>query len=186
MPLGYDGPSPTAHPDRDRLVHVPSRTHPRRARRLRPEFSPRTWTLVVTLVLGTIAARGRRTVTAALSQMGRHYEPSFSTYHQDFNQAGWSHRRLTRRLLSAAIAAFVPEGSGLSFAIDETLERRWGRRIRIRGHFRYPLASGKERPVSASGVLWIDLALVVKLPLGHQAIAPADPQPARPDSQGQP
>ena len=64
----------------------------------------------------------------------------------------------------AAIAAFVPKGVGLSFAIDETLERRWGRKIRIRGHYRDPLASSKERSVSASGIRWIVLALVVTVP----------------------
>jgi DDE superfamily endonuclease len=130
----------------------------------RPEFSPQTWARVVTLVLGTITARGRRTVAAALRQMGLHDDPDFSSYHQVFNRAAWSPRRLARRLLRAAIAAFVPRGVGLSFAIDETLERRWGRKIRIRGHYRDPLASSKERSVSAGGIRWIVLALVVNVP----------------------
>jgi hypothetical protein len=130
----------------------------------RPEFTPRTWTRVVTLILGTILARGRRTVAAALRQMGLHDEPNFSSYHQVFNRAAWSPRRVARRLLSAVVAAFVPEGVGLTFAIDETLERRWGRKIRIRGHYRDPLASSEERSVSASGIRWIVLALVVTVP----------------------
>src|SRR3954466_14148842 len=101
----------------------------------RPEFSPRTWARVVTLILGTILARGRRTVAAALRQMGLHDDPHFSSYHQVFNRAAWSPRRLAPRLLRAAITAFVPPGVGLTFAIDETLERRWGKAIRIRGHY---------------------------------------------------
>jgi hypothetical protein len=67
-------------------------------------------------------------------------------------------------LLSAAISAFVPAGVGLTFAIDETLERRWGRKIRIRGHDRDPLASSKERSVAAGGIRWIVLALVITPP----------------------
>lgn len=130
----------------------------------RPEFTPRTWTRVVTLILGTILARGRRTVAAALRQMGLHDDPKFSSYHQVFNRAAWSPRKVARRLLSAVIAAFVPKGVGLTFAIDETLERRWGRKIRIRGHYRDPLASSKERSVSTSGIRWIVLALVVTVP----------------------
>src|SRR3982751_708290 len=130
----------------------------------RPEFSPQTWARAVTLILGTILARGRRTVAAALRQMGLHDRPDFSSYHQVFNRAAWSPRRVARRLLSALIAAFVPEGSGLTFAIDETLGRRWGRRIRIRGHYRDPLASSKERSVSASGIRWIVPAPVVTVP----------------------
>src|SRR3954453_14695035 len=76
----------------------------------RPEFSPRTWTRVVTLVTGTILARGRRTVAAALRQMGRPDAPDFSSYHQVFNRAAWSPFRLARRLLWAAIAAFAAGG----------------------------------------------------------------------------
>ena len=130
----------------------------------RPEFDPRTWTRVVALILGTILARGRRTVAAALRQMGLHDTPDFSSYHQVFNRAAWSPLRLARRLLAATIAAFVPPGTGLTFAIDETLERRWGKKIRIRGHYRDPLASSKERSVSASGIRWIVLALIVTPP----------------------
>src|SRR3954468_364992 len=109
----------------------------------RPEFTPRTWPRATALILGTILARGRRTVAAALRQMGLHDRPDFSSYHQVFNRAAWSSLRVAGRLLRALIAAFVPEGFGLTFAIDETLERRWGRKIRIRGHYRDPLASSK-------------------------------------------
>ena len=121
----------------------------------KPEFSPRTWPRVVALILGTVLARGRRTVASALRQMGLQDAPDFSSYHQVFNRAAWSPRRVARRLLNAAIA---------TFAIDETLERRWGRKIRIRGHYRDPLASSKEQSVSASGIRWIVLALIVTVP----------------------
>src|SRR3954470_7112593 len=107
----------------------------------RTEFTPRTWARALTLLLGTILARGRRTVAAALRQMGLQDDPHFSSYHQVLNRAAWSPRRLAQRLLSAAVTAFVPPGVGLTFAIDETLERRWGRKIRKRGHYRDPLAS---------------------------------------------
>jgi DDE superfamily endonuclease len=48
--------------------------------------------------------------------------------------------------------------------IDETLERRWGRYINLRGHYRDPLASSKQRSVAASGLRWIVLTLVVTPP----------------------
>src|SRR3954453_23855730 len=137
----------------------------------RPEFTPRTWARAVTLILGTILARGRRTVAAALRQMGLQADPHFSSYHQVFNRAAWSPRKVARRLLAAVIAAFIPEGVGLTFAIDETLERRWGKKIRIRGHYRDPLASSKERSVSASGIRWIVLALGVTVPWATKAWA---------------
>jgi hypothetical protein len=123
----------------------------------RPEFTPRTWPRATALILGTILARGRRTVAAALRQMGLRDRPDLSSYHQAFN-------RVARRPLWAAIAAFVPEGFGLTFAIDETPERRWGKEIRIRGHDRDPLASGEERAVAAGGIRRIVLASIVAVP----------------------
>jgi DDE superfamily endonuclease len=57
-----------------------------------------------------------------------------------------------------------PGGGDLTFVVDETLERRWGRRITKRGHYRDPLASSKQRSVAASGVRWIVLTLVITPP----------------------
>ena len=130
----------------------------------RPEFSAPTWTKIPVLIWGTILARGRRTVTAALRSMGLDDGTEFSQYHHVFNRAAWSPLRLARRLTCLSVRTFAPRDLRLTFAIDETLERRWGRRIRIRGHYRDPLASSKERSVAASGIRWIVLALVVTPP----------------------
>ena len=55
--------------------------------------------------------------------------------------------------------------------IDETLERRWGRKIRLRGHYRDLLASSRECSVSTSGLRWLVLAVVVRLPWTDKASA---------------
>jgi len=97
--------------------------------------------------------------------MGLREERNFSTYHQVLNRAQWSALELTRRLLHLLLVrTFIAAGGALSFVIDETLERRWGRRIRIRGHYRDPLASSNKRSVSTSGVRWIVLTLIVSPP----------------------
>jgi hypothetical protein len=41
-------------------------------------FSRPTWSKMQVLIVGTLLARGRRTVTAALRQMGLHDAPNFS------------------------------------------------------------------------------------------------------------
>lgn len=130
----------------------------------RSEFTEPTWSKVLVLLWGTILARGRRTVTAALRPMGCDDDADFSKYHQVFNRAVWSPLRLARRLTGLLVQSFGRSGLRLSFVSDETLERRWGRRIRLRGHYRDPLASSKERAVAASGIRWIVLALVVTPP----------------------
>ena len=127
-------------------------------------FSAPTWRKVQRLFIGTLLARGRRTVTAALRHTGLDDTPSFSLYHQVFNRARWSALKGSRCLLSLLVQTFDAAGGSLTFVIDETLERRWGRRINKRGHYRDPLASCRKRAVSASGLRWIVLALVITPP----------------------
>lgn len=49
-----------------------------------------TWRTVRVLILGTLLAHGRRTVTAALRQMGVGDASSLSLYHHGRNRARWS------------------------------------------------------------------------------------------------
>lgn len=130
----------------------------------RSEFSAPTWAKIVPLIVGTILARGRRTVAAALRQVGLDQKRDFSKFHHVFNRASWSPLRLARRLTVLLAGSFGAPGLRLTFAIDETLERRWGPHIGIRGHYRDPLASSKKRSVSTSGIRWIVLALIVTPP----------------------
>ena len=62
------------------------------------------------------------------------------------------------------VRTFVAVGGELTFVIDETLERRWGRRITKRGHDRDPLASSQQRSVATSGLRWIVLTWVITRP----------------------
>src|SRR5215218_6500431 len=104
-------------------------------------FSRPTWSKIQGLLIGTLLARGRRTVTAALRQMGLHEASNFSLYHHVLNRARWSALEVSRRVVLLLVRTFVAVGGELTFVIDETLERRWGRRINKRGHYRDPLAS---------------------------------------------
>jgi len=86
------------------------------------------------LVVGTMLARGRRTVTAALKQMGVHDERDFTLFHQVRNRASWSGLTLSRLLLHLLVSTVVAAGGTVELVIDATLERRWGRNISNRGH----------------------------------------------------
>jgi hypothetical protein len=103
-------------------------------------------------------------VTTALRQMGYADEPHFSHYHHVLNRARWSAFEVSRRLLQLLVATFVAADSSVEVVIDETLERRWGRQITKRGHYRDPLLSSKGQSVSNSGLRWIVVALVVRMP----------------------
>ena len=104
------------------------------------------------LVAGAILARpGARTVCCALRAMGLDQEKRFHRYHRVLSRASWSSRGVSRLLLGLLIEAFVPEGSPLVVGIDETLERRYGRKISARGVCRDPVRSTHDTFVKSSG-----------------------------------
>jgi hypothetical protein len=62
------------------------------------------------LSTGTLFARGRRTVTAALRQMGLRAVSNFRLYHHVLNRARWSALTLSRRLLVRLVRTVVVGG----------------------------------------------------------------------------
>jgi hypothetical protein len=134
----------------------------------RPLFTAPTWRKMLTLLRGTLLARGRRTVTAALWHTGHAQDPHFSAFHQVLNRARWSPLQASQHLLTLIIQTFVQAGGTLDLVIDETLERRWGPKIRKRGHYRDSALSSHVRSVSSPGLRWIVLAVVVSVPWTKQ------------------
>jgi hypothetical protein len=131
-------------------------------------FTRPTWHKALVLVVGTLLARGRRTVTAALKQMGLQDDEDFTLFHQVLNRASWSCLSMSRLLLQLLVSTFVEAGGTVRIVIDETLERRWGRKIAKRGHYRDNLQSSKEQSVSTSGLRWVVMMLVVQVPWTHR------------------
>src|SRR5947207_2123845 len=124
-----------------------------------PLFTTPTWKKVVILLIGTVLARGRRTVTAALRQMGLQMDSHFSRFHQVLNRARWSPLAVSRRLLQVLIQTFVGAGGTIEIVIDETLERRWGRKISNRGHWPGAPRSSKDTSVRTSSSPWTTMDL---------------------------
>ena len=67
-------------------------------------------------------------------------------------------------LLGLLVEAFVPEGDPLVVGIDETLERRWGKKISARGVYRDPVRSTHETFVKSGGLRWVCAMLLVEIP----------------------
>ena len=129
-----------------------------------PLFSKRVWKNARILLMGAILAPGRRTVSSALRAMGLDQEKCFHRYHRVLSRASWSSRKVGRVLLGLLVEAFVPEGDPLVVGVDETLERRWGRRIAARGVYRDPVLSTHENFVKSSGLRWVCVMLLVEVP----------------------
>jgi hypothetical protein len=126
-------------------------------------FTTPTLRSVLVLIAGTILAPGRRTITSALGIMGLREITTFTSFHRVLNRNRWSARHLAVRLLHQLVKAFVSEGP-VVIAIDETIERRWGARIKARGIYRDPVRSSHGHFVKASGLRWISIMLLAPIP----------------------
>jgi DDE superfamily endonuclease len=129
----------------------------------RPLFSQRVWGCAHALLIGAVLAPGKRTVTSALRVMGLTDEHHFQKYHRALNRAVWSCRHAGLILLRMLLATFVPSGP-LVLGLDDTIERRWGARIRARGIYRDPVRSSDSHFVKTSGLRWLSLMLLAHIP----------------------
>src|SRR5258706_9300236 len=131
----------------------------------RPLFTAPAWRKLMTLLTGPLLAQGRRTVAAALRSTGNEMAGNWSSFHQVLNRARWSPLAVSRQLLLLIVETFVPAGASVDLVIDETLERRWGRKNSKRGHYRDSAPSSRERSGGSPGLRWIVMAVVVTPPL---------------------
>src|SRR4029450_3966592 len=123
----------------------------------------RTWRHAELLLIGAILAPGKRTVTSLLRIAGLSRERRFTTYHRVLNRAVWGTRAAARLLLRLLVAAFAPTGP-VVLGIDDTIERRRGKRIAAKGIYRRPGRSSKSHFVKASGLRWLSMMLLAPIP----------------------
>ncbi len=129
---------------------------------LRPYFTAPSWEHVLVLVMGAVLAPGKRTVSACLRMTGRAEAKNFSSYHQLLNRARWDTRAMARRLLVMVIDRLVPDGP-VVIGMDDTIERRWGRRITARGIYRDPVRSSHGHFVKR-GLRWLSFMVLTPVP----------------------
>jgi hypothetical protein len=129
------------------------------------------WRTVPVLLLGTLVARGRRTVPAALRQRGWPEASHVSLSQHVRHRARRSALGVRRCLLVLWVRTLVAVGGALPVGIDARLERRGGRGLATRGPAREPLASSQQGAVATSAGRWIGLTWVITPP-GHGGRGP--------------
>jgi len=87
-------------------------------------------------------------VSLALRALGLAQQPTFQTYHGVLNRAKWSSLSASHIFLRLLISASLPTGP-LVVGIDETIERRRGRKIGAAGIYRDPVRSSSSHFVKA-------------------------------------
>jgi hypothetical protein len=128
-----------------------------------PLFSDRVWRHAQVLLIGALLAPGRRTVTSCLRIVGLGRERHFVNYHRVLSRARWRGREASRLLLDLLVNRFVPAGP-IVLGIDDTIERRRGKRIQAKGIYRDPVRSSHSHFVKASGLRWVSLMLLAPVP----------------------
>ncbi len=132
-------------------------------------FSKPSWKKALTLLLGTLVCTGKRTVCSALRAMGLCNEAGFSKFHHLLNRTQWSSLRAAKILLFMLLP--LVQGLPIVLFIDETLERRKGKKIKAKGYYRDAVRSSKSQLVKASGLKWLTMTLSVRLPFMPRAFA---------------
>ena len=126
-------------------------------------FTAPVWEHVLALVAGIVLAPGKRTVSAALRVMGLGAAHDFALYHYVLNRARWNSRTVAYTLLTMILDRFLPTGP-VVIGIDDTIERRWGRKIAARGVYRDPVRSSHGHFVKTSGLRWLTTMAMVPVP----------------------
>jgi len=133
-------------------------------------FSRPVWNNALTLIVGAILCRGKRTICAVLRIMGLSNETSFAKYHHVLNRVKWS-PLLASKILLNLVMSMGEKSQQLVLYIDETLERRRGPKIKAKGYYRDAVRSSKSIVVKSSGLKWLTLAVAWRFPFSARYFA---------------
>lgn len=121
------------------------------------------WKHAQVLVIGAILCQGSRTVAAVLRVMGLGQEPRFERYHRVLNRARWSGLQAAKILLGLLIRLLPPQWVPM-LVVDDTVERRRGKRIKAKGCYRDAVRSTQHQVVKCFGLKWVCMMLLVRFP----------------------
>ena len=122
-------------------------------------FHQKTWTKAQLLLFGAILSPRKRTITSALRVMGLGSDHGFAKYHHVLNRAVFSPLQLL------LLVQHLGQGDEpMVFGIDETIERRRGRRISALGVYRDAVRSSDSQVVKTTGLRWISLMWLANIP----------------------
>lgn len=128
-----------------------------------PHFTKPTWKNLQPLIAGAILCRGPRRITSILRIMGLANEVNFSKYHRVLSHARWNGLALSKILLGLLIQ-ILPDSWPVLIAVDETLERRKGKRIKAKGIYRDAVRSSQSKTITCFGLKWECMMLIAPLP----------------------
>lgn len=127
------------------------------------EFSRPTWKNIQTLLIGAILCRSARRISSVLRVMGLSSVRNYSKYHRVLSRAKWDSLILAK-ILFGLLVELLPDSWPILIAVDETLERRKGKKIKAKGVYRDAVRSSQSKVVTSFGLKWECMTLIVPLP----------------------
>jgi len=121
------------------------------------------------LLMGCILCIGGVTVCAALRALGLNTGIAYSRFHRLLNHDYWNMQLASKILLQMIIKAFSLKT--LNFSIDDTIERRRGKKIKAKGIFKDPVGTGNGKHVTCSGLRWVPIMILVRVPFMKRTVA---------------
>ena len=130
---------------------------------LRPTFArSRTFTLFTILATGLVARTSRRTVVGMLTGSGCSAVASFHAACRFFSHAVWDPDRLGLALARLIVTRLLAADEAITVVVDDTLFRRWGRRVHAAFWTHDGAAQGPDK--IGLGNRWVIAGIVVRLP----------------------
>lgn len=129
----------------------------------RPAFRrSSTCSLFMLLATGLVAQTARRTVVGMLAGAGMAAAVSFHSACRFFSQHAWAVDRLGLALARVIVARLLEPGAPIVVVVDDTLFRRWGRRVH---HAFWTHDGAAQGPIKVGrGNRWVIAGIVLELP----------------------
>ena len=127
------------------------------------EFTCPTWEKMKILFIGAILCRGTRRISSILRVMNLSDERNFSKYHRVLSRTQWNGLVLSQ-ILFGILVNLLPKSWPILIAVDETLARRRGKKIKAKGAYRDAVLSSESKVIISFGLKWECMTLIVPLP----------------------
>jgi len=116
------------------------------------------------LLVGAILCPKTRTISRCLRVLGLHEEQNYRGYYYALSEAKWSCIALSQTLLRLLVPYAQGEDGVLRFTLDDTLVRRSGKKISLKGKHHDGVRSRGRYKVISLGIRWLSLQLNCKFP----------------------
>lgn len=133
-----------------------------------PVFSLPVYQNAVQLLLGHILCKGRRTIADILRCLHLEKIKNFSKFHWVLSGAKWSAFEAAKILFLEVVKVLTTQDEEIVIAIDTTIERRRGPKIKGLARQRDAVLSTKGRKVLTIGLQWLVAAVCVKIPFSQR------------------